>query len=140
MSHTDPELFELCKSVYALLPDTFGVTDKAFYMLDGKVEILPMVGIYDDKPEFHSLAYLAPLYTSDYLLDKLPKTIKPYEGHDWVLYMETEPWFFTYIDQQDTSNYHQLYPTLKRSELKADIPLKALLKLTIALHKAGELK
>lgn len=69
-----------------------------------------------------------PLYTSDYLLEKLPATVKnDFDGgNDYIiLYKKGKSWYADYMGQ------------FKRQ--KSDTPLKALLKLTIALSEAGEL-
>lgn len=72
-----------------------------------------------------------PLYTSDYLLEKLPP--KKQEMHLGIIRDEWEdkdsPWLAGYFDIFEGE-----------SEVEtADIPLKALLKLTLALHDASEL-
>jgi len=58
-------------------------------------------------------------FTSDYLLEKLPKGV-------------------SVVKEQLTDNYNAGLPRVTR--LVSDTPLKALLKLTLALHEAGELK
>jgi len=136
MSHTDPELFELCKEVY----------EKTGWQDEGNTAISyhrTKTGDYEldnGKPAYYlgldniKLAFI-PLYTSDYLLEKLPQAVyekgsKPKERIQFDLRLETPTeWAFFYND-----NYTSKYWS------EADIPLKALLKLTIALHKAGELK
>lgn len=67
----------------------------------------------------------APAYTSDYLLEKLKsKNVRLERIYPWD---NSEPWWGA--DERQSSLY-----------LTSDTPLKALLKLTIALHEAGELK
>ena len=62
-----------------------------------------------------------PLYTSDYLLEKLPANIELYK----------------YAKRYEATKYANPGDSCI---VRADTPLKALLKLTIALHEAGELK
>lgn len=97
----DNELFELCKEVYEL---TKWETNSMFI---------------DNTPR----------YTSDYLLEKLPPTIKnEFDGDDdyLMLYKKSGTWYADYIGQF--------------LRCKDDTPLKALLKLVIALDEAGQLK
>ena len=100
------ELFELCKEVYKRT----GWDDLA-----------------DDHPwitERGVLGYkrngVSPLYTSDYLLEKLP---------GW-----------TELRKKTTNYYIAKRDALVSFSFECDTPLKALLKLTIALSEAGELK
>ena len=63
-------------------------------------------------------------YTSDYLLEKLPATVKnDFDGgNDYIiLYKKEKSWYADYMGQ------------FKRQ--KSDTPLKALLKLTLKLHE-----
>ena len=104
MTNQASELFELCKKVYE--KTGWKPTDWQHGIEDGQ-----------------------PLYTSDYLLEKLPATVKnDFDGgNDYIiLYKKGKSWYADYMGQ------------FKRQ--KSDTPLKALLKLTIALSEAGELK
>jgi len=84
---------------------------------------------------------ICPRYTSDYLLEKLPDHLETTPPEDknlkWAnLYLKPDgnDWWGGYIDiETSLSPYNHLYG-------RADTPLKALLKLTIKLHDAGELK
>lgn len=88
---------------------------------------------------------MAPLYTSDYLLEKLPAQIVSHEkeGHKANLVQRKE-----LNDPDDVSRgnvYFAWYTVYYEDDpadygVHADTPLKALLKLTLALHEAGELK
>lgn len=71
----------------------------------------------------HGIENGQPLYNSDYLLDKLPKNSD--EGYPLTMGC-IEEWRFYYWGDVII-------------EGKSDTPLKALLKLTIALSEAGEL-
>ena len=112
------ELFELCKQVYEATgwKDTHGRLDDGNHTIrnEGNEVLLGTKQV--------------PLYTSDYLLEKLPSTIKNEldGGDDYLfLYKKTSSWYADYMGQFLRCN--------------ADTPLKALLKLTIALSEAGEL-
>jgi hypothetical protein len=104
------ELFELCKEVFNKLTwDDISLND------------------WGDK--LNEYGQLVPLYTSDYLLEKLPTRLQ--QGELFVGKWGVSYWRAGYF------NYDPAW-----SELRAfdTTPLKALLKLTIALHEAGELK
>lgn len=127
----DTELFELCKQVYE---KTRWTTDFAIFKLGERIwssdhETAPVVqGNPDDlqffkkpiKADNRKESYeVAPLYNSDYLLDKLPH--KTYCGTNNV-------------------GMGVAWKTGTDFDQTADTPLKSLLKLTLALHKSGELK
>ena len=91
------ELYELCREVYE--KTGWKPTDWQHGIEDGQ-----------------------PLYTSDYLLEKLPETYNKQELTLW---------------RSGVSSWRAGYsPT---ESYRDDTPLKALLKLTIALSEAGEL-
>lgn len=133
----DTELFELCKEVYSRTKDTWGWTDDMQWI---EVNHFNEVSIF---PKWRSLSdnssevqKHAPLYTSDYLLDKLPTHLGGDETNWLDIYAAyddaTKTWFASYeyaSSEPDGSSYSR----------NADTPLKALLKLTLALHDAGEL-
>jgi hypothetical protein len=114
------ELFELCKQVYEATgwDDTTDVLSKnvasgnvVSFMRGATPDLYP----YDQSD--------VPEYTSDYLLEKLLPTTsikfaKLTDGNIGIFYQPTKP---------DYADY------------KSDTPLKALLKLTIALKESGEL-
>ena len=113
------ELFELCKQVYEVTgwrgEDGFITTIGDKWIKDVKKrwfdETIDSDGFY-------------PLYTSDYLLEKLPATVKnDFDGgNDYIiLYKKGKSWYADYMGQ------------FKRQ--KSDTPLKALLKLTLKLHE-----
>lgn len=105
----DNELFELCKEVYK---KTGWVTGGHWVMIDGVKKW------YVD-------------YTSDYLLEKLPKNIK--DGSDFI-------WAWLSMDCLGDDGWQFGYrkgaaaPLIKAI---SDTPFKALLKLVIALDDAG---
>jgi len=116
------ELYELCKEVYKRTrwEDTLQFYDS--------FKDIYSEGEYEDYGMSHSFikgSYdiedgQVPLYTSDYLLEKLP---------EW-----------TELKRKTTISYTAKRDALESYSFESDTPLKALLKLTIALSKAGELK
>lgn len=115
------ELFELCKQVYEATgwrlpiderPVEYWVQHDDEWDLEYGVVGMPVDG------------GVVPLYTSDYLLEKLPATVKnDFDGgNDYIiLYKKGKSWCADYMGQ------------FKRQ--KSDTPLKALLKLCLALHE-----
>jgi len=131
MTPTDNELFELCKEVYERFPE-WGFNYHLpfnFYKLtiqddDDKLHDFIEIKTKDyiqRLDEFNSP--ICPLYASDYLLEKLQRP------HTSVVF-EYFKSFITVIRYNEEDVY------IRR---ESDTPLKALLKLTIALHDAGEL-
>lgn len=131
----DNELFELCKEVYKRtkwdgndLLHRLG--DEVFYreLFDSDVD------------EKHPRESYYPLYTSDYILEKLPKFVEGEKHSSHLLCLQPNP-----IGAGFQAMYHLSIarPTSTSQNTKymhtADTPLKALLKLTIALHEGGEL-
>ena len=107
----DNELSELCKEVY----------EKTGWHIGGQDERWDYPHQMDKNERF-----ISPLYTSDYLLDKLPNYI---HVEKCVELKPSTRWMA----------YHSRYSTDHHREYSSS-PLKALLKLTVALHEAGELK
>ena len=109
------ELFELCKQVYEATgwKDTHGRLD------DGNHTIR------NEGNEVLLRTKQVPLYTSDYLLEKLPEDVKI--DKDSSTTYTASKFFFGKNSHTDDI------------EMGASNPLKALLKLTIALSEAGEL-
>lgn len=116
----DNELFELCKNVYEATGwDADEYTLRHY--LGGEIYDRKLFesDLDDDKKTRESYA---PLYTSDYLLEKLPvgtaikKNAQRDEGRNYIAF------------QIDTDYRENQY---------ADTPLKALLKVTLELHKKG---
>jgi hypothetical protein len=109
----DKELWKLCKQVYA--------------RSDLVCEAWPL-----DK--------YTPLYTTDYLLEKLPQWVEPSKNEPHLLTLQPNPigpgWQALYRLSVAT-------PTSDRRHAEeihtADTPLKALLKLALALTRRGEL-
>lgn len=120
----DTELFELCKGVY----EATKWTDTTQYLwVDDS--------FHSTHPEWDSIETAShnmsgkgiPLYTSDYLLEKLPKAIKRYSRFELTPTMANTRWSAGYwsIDR------------LNSQSAVSDTPLKSLLKLTLELHKKG---
>lgn len=105
----DKELFELCKRVY----EATGWENDPYKKHINKAE------------KYEHRYGESAIYTSDYLLEKLPRSYDGYPvtvgsigENDW------QAWYYN-----EDGNIQQI----------ADTPLKALLKLTLALKEAGEL-
>ena len=113
-------LYELCQEVYELTrwKDTHSRLD------DGNHTIR------NEGNEVLLGSKQAPLYTSDYLLEKLPYKIGKGNSAIWLRLGKTRNGFTVCYMGSDLVCLH---------ECEADTPLLALLKLTIALSEAGEL-
>jgi hypothetical protein len=134
----DTDLFELCKEVYRRTEWQHGylgwwVHDR--YHHDIQVDRTWISDRLTDADEL-----ICPLYTSDYLLEKLPPVIftRTSDGSNltailtlWVNGDKTvHVAYMIPFDEQNRGDYAKT----------ADTPIKALLKLAIALDDAGELK
>jgi len=122
----DKELFDLCRRVYEKIGwDRFVKAEQEqwigewWWTYNGKLQDEPI-----DVLKLLSDQRVCPLYTSDYLLEKLPKQI---DGRQLQGYFE---------DDCTTYGYGKDVTVMHREGLT---PLKALLKLTLALSEAGEL-
>ena len=98
-------------------------------------ERVSQISGWEDQSYYNGHSYV-PLYTSDYILEKLPLSINA--GLSRAVDM------FLVIDRPKSLKYqYRAFYTApsygKRHEVIAGTPRKALLKLTIALHEAGEL-
>ncbi len=127
----DNDLFELCKEVYE--KTEWDGTDKYWHILishDMKTWREPR--LQDYKPDNLFGMRIVPLYTSDYLLEKLPSHITSEWDNSFELWNSGDEWVagYEYADTEAIDNSHTQF---------ADTPLKSLLKLTLALHEAGEL-
>jgi hypothetical protein len=136
----DEELFTLCKSVYEKTgwDESTEIIRKYSLNKEPSVFMRPPkgmeLGVLSGTIEWQS-----PLYTSDYLLEKLPPVIfvRTSDGNNntailtvWINGDKTaHAAYMIPFDEQNRGDYAQT----------SDTPLKALLKLTLALHEAGEL-
>ena len=131
MTTENRELFELCKQVYEAtgLADTvdyFYLKNNGDYNVDRANHTQVDHNWWKLGGEVPTGCF--PLYTSDYLLEKLPATVKnDFDGgNDYIiLYKKEKSWYADYMGQ------------FKRQ--KSDTPLKALLKLTLKLHEEEQL-
>lgn len=130
----DDELFDLCKEVY----EQTGWDDTEDVWGEWKRHGVTFeTGRYSreemEDADGYAISELFPLYTSDYLLERLPSKIRHHGKRlaptlKWV--DESKWWLAQYYEEKGgVPEYNQV----------ADTPLKSLLKLTIALDKAGEL-
>ena len=122
MSKDSTELFELCKEVYRRTKwdDTDSQTDG--------------VGVINSK-----LKYLGavPLYTSDYLLEKLPKEIDEHFLRVEICNAHKHlEWMADYYNHRYSTYLISGEPN-KADTIHGSTPLKALLKLVIALDGSG---
>lgn len=131
MSSTDTdqasELYELCKEVYERTgwEDVSALTDA-----EGKLLSPGYLGgrLYKE---------FVPLYTSDYLLEKLPEYVIEYDSYheqdicNYLCVMKVPDGY--------VARYDGLSLAHKVKVQRSDTPLKSLLKLTLALHEAGKL-
>ena len=125
------ELYELCKKVYELTSwkDTRSRLDDGNHTIrnEGNEVLLGSKQV--------------PLYTSDYLLEKLPNELKRSDdqyGALWGMKNLTQM-----LDGVWDASYRfedEMNPPDYKYSCESDTPLKSLLKLTIALSEAGELK
>lgn len=138
MSHTDPELFELCKEVHKRTKwddETLTNSWKRLISHDMKQWRDWFIAGYNNHTNDFS-EKTVPLYTSDYLLEKLPSHLNE-NNETYYLTLEKMN------DQSYTASYGYVdigqvdHPKIK-PEI-ADTPLAALLKLTIKLHENGEI-
>lgn len=126
------ELFELCKEVY----ERTGWEDvRDFYhendSFDEVTQAFKRNGTFS-LVERRRADYDIPLYTSDYLLEKLPSGV--FVQKDSAMMGEKQFYVACMVYLKGTPKENRLNCGDKLS------PLKALLKLTIALSEAGELK
>lgn len=106
----DKELFELCKRVY----EATGWTG-THHVWHNDTTISPVACGYE---EVKHAVHFIPLYSSDYLLGRLPS-----EQYETLQLIKAKNYWRAGVGQMGSET--------------SDTPLKALLKLTIALHDAG---
>ena len=130
----DTELFELCKTVYE--QTGWRATGK-YWIADTYPEKPYDLYVSDKVINEGGFSTICPLYTSDYLLEKLEVVgyvDGPSKGVELMMDHHNGWGWLAHIPE-----YYYKYGGDKWVGF-SDTPLKALLKLTIALHKAGELK
>lgn len=121
MSTIDEELFELCKKVYEKSPLWVGTTQ---FFRAGDVYNEGEYEDYGMSYNFTEHTDDVPLYTSDYLLEKFPDI-------DLTISRWNVGWraYAVVTTESNSMDYG----------CNGDTPLKALLKLTLALYESGEL-
>lgn len=127
MTIASRELFELCRQVYEA---TGWTMDKApmFHNVAGGLAVISWEDYYSGK--YTSVPpYPIPLYTSDYLLEKLPKVLWLNSTTSAKLFMDATGHFGGFMF------YYALTGGVIKCLGEADTPLKALLKLTLELHR-----
>lgn len=113
----DPELFELCKEVYKR---TGWETGQPGYYRENEVVGTSSEGSFLKTATNRETL---PLYSSDYLLEKLPFPTE--------LGRDSFAWIGKWEQGAGSAPKRQVWE-------RANTPLKALLKLVIALHEAGD--
>ena len=112
------ELFELCKEVYEKTGWIVGGESWDWHTTtDAKLDSM----------------FIAPKYYTDYLLNKLPKHV------DYLSLNQNNKLTIDSSDGEKGKWYAHYWLRSRRLQVSSDTPLKALLKLTIALSEAGEL-
>jgi len=117
MTTASRELFQLCKEVYERTG--WNPKGKWFLLLNDHNDTLSYELEDDPIVADYIVDGNVPLYTSDYLLEKLP---------EW-----------TELKKKTTISYTAKRDALVSYSFESDTPLKALLKLTLKLHEADEL-
>ena len=116
------ELYELCKEVYEL---TGWIGTLQVIWNDQVTVVEPYVERWAQEEKY---ANYAPLYTSDYLLEKLPRYIYLQQSADG------KSWGASQLQPTELRTAENAYQSINTS---AVTPLKALLKLTLKLHEKG---
>ena len=118
MTNTDTELYELCKQVYEATGWIVSEYPNYWYMqqrVTGRA----------------ALAKAHPLYTSDYLLEKLSAIT------DYISVKQSNEISIDASKGEKGNWYAHYWFKSRRVQVKSDTPLKALLKLTLNLHEEG---
>lgn len=131
----DNELVELCKEVYKRFPEWEADDWLGKSAYSGKYQVVPdknfIAKVFSDEGDAGSYHDYIPNYTSDYLLGKLPYKIGKANSAIWLRLGKSRNGFAVCYMGSDLV---WLY------ECEDATPLKALLKLTIELHKQGLLE
>lgn len=131
MTTSSGELFELCKRVYEATG--WDESENVWYANGGDVShespLLSRRMVFD-KP------LSVPLYTSDYLLEKLPFRTKYTRGDGRI----AKGWCYLVLTYADNGQSVATYANRNKEWIEpfySDTSLKALLKLTLELHEDG---
>ena len=126
------ELFELCKQVYEATG--WDGTEKFWHsLISHDMKTWSDYKLQDYKPDNLFGIRIVPLYTSDYLLEKLPKKIKRDSSTGWLVLSPMDSqgaWSVGY--EPDHTEHIDDYPMEW-----GESPVAALLELTIKLHEEG---
>ena len=126
------ELYELCKEVYK--KTDWKPTESRWWIINEYGE-----RTLNYSPAIHNPT--VPLYTSDYLLEKLPGLLDiDNKTFSLAVQAQVAPPDFVALYTHTSVVAGKLAGHSTRYINVADTPLKALLRLTIALSEAGELK
>lgn len=119
------ELFDLCRSVYKATGWTGTNQVIGIYYQISEVDV--KYGIFDRSNKRKEPVY-TPLYTSDYLLEKLPSPLI-FHNNDCAIEVRRTKKDKYMWSANIRHSYGQFFKQL------SDTPLKALLKLTLKLHE-----
>ena len=125
MTSNDTELFELCKSVYEATRWGIGGDNETESFYVGNEQTGYNRRFIRGVPR---VSNTYPYYTSDYLLEKLPKIVPLYGPFELVPTMRNTRWSAGYWSRN----------RLDTLSVVSDTPLKALLRLALALNEAKE--
>ena len=121
------ELFELCKQVYEATG--WDGTEKFWHsLISHDMKRWSDYKLQDYKPDSLFGMRIVPLYTSDYLLEKLPYKIGKANSAIWLRLGKTRNSFTVCYMGSDLVCLY---------DFEADTPLEALLRLTLNLHEEG---
>lgn len=128
----DTELLELCRKVYKLFPE-WNNKEKMYWhkLIDYDYQDVKLLNY--GQITTRDGAMICPLYTSDYLMEKLPSKSRV----EKFIIMGHPDKRHKLFDQAVYNAY--LYTATQQHWNQSNTPLKALLKLAIALNDAGEL-
>lgn len=131
MTKVDTELFNLCREVCEATGWNMPKSSRNRWLLD-RESYIAQVQI---KPKAPAEYKVAPLYTSDYLLEKLPKKISVDDPVVREAFLEMR----IIRDKLCQFSYESYYYTHWQTHLyeEAKTPLLALLKLTLKLKEEG---
>lgn len=129
----DNELFELCKEVYKLLP-TWNNKEKMYWQKLGNTDFDKVSLLNYGQITTRDGAMICPLYTSDYLLEKLLNNFNSEycETRLTTSVIDFELGVRWRAETKREGGFYRIH--------EADTPLKAILKLILALQEAGELE
>lgn len=135
----DTELFDLCKEVYKRTEWGLHITQGQLASYRNDLRFYKNSNLGDEvtitSEPVYDIRFIdpIPLYTSDYLLEKLPKEV----------WLDNFTPVRLFLDSNGKLGGYMFYYAHVGGVIwelgEADTPLKALLKLTIALDDAGEL-